>query len=77
MTQDPHDTQERIQLYRDIVQAYETVDKQIDALIMRNGGASRNMSAADREEYKELARKRSELHNEMRILEQALFTDES
>lgn len=76
MTQDPGDTQERIQLYRDIVQEYETVDKQIDALIMRNGGASRNMSPADRDKYKELARKRSELHNEMRILEQDLFKDD-
>jgi len=75
MTPTPDDTQGRIEIYRDIVQAYETVDKQIDALIMRNGGASRNMSASDRKEYKHLARKRSELHNEMRILEQALFDD--
>lgn len=67
--------QEQVQIYQHVVQAYEELDKQIDTLIMRNGGLSKNMSAGDREQYRELARKRRDLFNEMRVLERNLLDE--
>lgn len=69
--------QERVQRYHAITRDYETLDKEIDALIMRYGGASRNMPDAVLRQYRELARQRRDLHNEMLILEQELFDDEA
>lgn len=68
--------QEQIQQYQNVVQEYERLDREIDTLIMRNGGASRNMSAGDRERYRELAKRRSDLFNQMRVLEQDLLDEE-
>lgn len=61
-----------VRRYRQVVENYEAVDGQIDALIMANKGKSEDMSAADRHQYRSLARRRSEFLNEMRILEQQL-----
>jgi len=67
--------QERIQEYQQIVRTYEELDHEIDALIMKYKGASKNMPDDVLVEYREMARRRSELRNEMRILEQDLFND--
>ncbi len=68
--------QQRVQLYSSIVQEYEQLDHEIDALIMKNGGLSKNMSTGDRQRYRELARKRSSLFNEMRVLERDLLDED-
>ncbi|MEO1444380.1 MAG: hypothetical protein AAFV33_28555, partial [Chloroflexota bacterium] len=68
--QNENAVQQQVQAYRNVVQEYEKLDEQIDTLIMKNGGASRNMSEMDRETYKDLARQRRDLFNEMRALEQ-------
>lgn len=68
--------QEQIEQYQNVVREYEKLDQEIDALIMRNGGASRNMSVTDRERYRELAKQRSDLFNQMRVLEQDLLDEE-
>lgn len=73
-----HDqAQQRVQAYHTIVQQYEQLDQEIDALIMRNNGASKNMSDADRAQYRDLVRQRWDLQNEMRIMERELFEDEN
>jgi len=69
--------QERVQRYQAITQDYESLDKEIDALIMKYGGASRNMPDDVLRQYREMARRRRDLHNEMLILQQQLFGDES
>ena len=58
--------------YRQLVEAYEALDSRIDDLIMANGGKSEDMSAQDRRRYREWARQRNEMLNEMRILERQL-----
>ena len=66
---------EQLQLvahYRQLVEAYEAVDTKIDELIMTNRRKSEDMSAADMRQYRKLANKRSELLNEMRLLERQL-----
>jgi len=70
------DTQQRVQLYRQTVEEYERLDKEIDALIMKYDGASKNMPDDVLANYREMARRRGELRNEMRFLEQQLFEED-
>jgi hypothetical protein len=65
----------RVQEYRKLVLIYEALDSQIDALIMAHGGASEKMPEDVRARYKELARKRDDIQNEMRLLEQQLLDE--
>ena len=58
--------------YRQLVEDYEAIDGRIDELIMANQGKSEDMSAQDRRLYREWARQRSEILNEMRLLERQL-----
>jgi hypothetical protein len=62
--------------YQQIVLRYEALDAEIDALIMAHGGTSEKMPAADLRRYRELARQRDELLNEMRLMEHQLALDE-
>jgi hypothetical protein len=59
--------------YRKVVLAYEETNAEIDALIMAAAGGWDNMSEADRVLYRQLARQRDDLHNEMRVMEQQLL----
>ena len=68
--------QERVQRYQTISRDYEALDKAIDTLIMKYDGASKNMPDDVLDQYREMARRRRDLHNEMLILEQVLFDDE-
>ena len=61
-----------VQRYRKLVEAYEALDHQIDELVTASRGRADQMSAADLRTYRQLARKRSELLNDMRLLEQQL-----
>lgn len=65
-----------VQRYQQIVLQYEALDEQIDALIMEYGGGSENMPPDAYARYRDLARQRDELFNEMRELEQLLDIDE-
>lgn len=67
---------QQVQHYRKVVLLYEALDKQIDELIMAHGGASENMLPEDHDRYREMARERDELLNEMRRLEQELLDDD-
>ena len=58
--------------YRQLVEAYEAVDTKIDDLVMTKRKKSEDMSADDMRIYRDLANKRSELLNEMRLLERQL-----
>jgi hypothetical protein len=72
MPDDDRDALRRVQEYRKLVLLYEALDKQIDDLIMANGGLAENMSALDLARYRKLARQRDEVQNDMRALEQDL-----
>lgn len=61
-----------VQRYQKLVEAYEALDRQIDELVSASRGRTDEMSAADLRTYRQLARKRSELLNDMRLLEQQL-----
>ncbi|MCC6613118.1 MAG: hypothetical protein IT320_06540 [Anaerolineae bacterium] len=62
--------------YRKLVLLYEAVDAEIDQLIMQHGGRSEDMPDADRDRYRDLARQRDDLQNDMRAMEQRLLDEE-
>ncbi|MFQ3566526.1 MAG: hypothetical protein SNJ59_05970 [Aggregatilineales bacterium] len=65
-----------IQRYRDLVLAYEQLDEQIDQFLMASGGTTERMSTDVVARYREMARQRDELLNEMRALENELQIDD-
>jgi hypothetical protein len=67
----------KVQKYRKLVLVYEALDEEIDKLIMANGGFTENMSSEALQKYRELARKRDDVENEMRTLEQELEIDDT
>lgn len=66
----------RIQEYRKIVLLYEALDREIDDLIMAHGGFPEKMPPEALTRYRELARRRDDLQNEMRSIEQELDMNE-
>jgi hypothetical protein len=75
MSSDP-DMSSLIAKYRAVVEQYEQIDEDIDGLIMRYEGKSELMPPEDLERYRTLARRRDEIFNEMRSLEQQLLIDD-
>ena len=51
------------------------IDEQIDDLIHAHQGHSENMSDESRETYRQLARQRDDILNQMRTMEQTLFNE--
>lgn len=72
MPEDKSGQLDLVKQYRGLVEAYEALDSRIDELVNANRAPRDEMSAADLRQYRELARKRSELLNDMRLLEQQL-----
>ena len=72
MLENERDQLALVQKYRQLVEAYEALDSRIDELVTASRGSTEQMSAADLRQYRELARKRTELLNDMRLLEQQL-----
>ena len=63
---------ELVERYRELAEAYQALDAKIDSLIAATRGSGDRMSAEDLDRYRAWARKRSEVLNDMRILEQEL-----
>lgn len=76
MPDNGNDTHVRVDLYRQIVLEYERINAEIAALFARGGGSD-HLTDADRTRYRQLSRRRDELQNEMRLLEQQLLNDDS
>ena len=72
MSEDKSDQLALVQRYQILVEAYEALDRRIDELVSASRVPRAEMSAADLRQYRELARQRAELLNDMRLLEQQL-----
>jgi hypothetical protein len=70
------DPRREVQNYRKMVLIYEALDEEIDRLIMANGGGSENMPPEALDRYRDLARKRDDVLNEIHIMEQKLQLDD-
>jgi hypothetical protein len=67
---------DRVQQYRQLVLEYEALDEEIDHLLELHQGAAERMSASDLEHYRNLARRRDDIHNQIRELEQQIALDD-
>lgn len=76
MNDNESEQKQRVATYQRIVLQYEQLDEEIDNLLMAHDGRSDRMSPEDHARYRELARQRDELYNEMRALEQLLLSDD-
>jgi len=72
MPEDKSDQLALVQQYQVLVEAYEALDRRIDEFVSAIRVPRDEMSAADLRRYRELARQRAELLNDMRLLEQQL-----
>jgi hypothetical protein len=68
---------DRVQAYQKIVLDYEALDEEIDAFLAKHGGATERMSEEDLKRYRDLARRRDVIYNEMKALEQQLLDNDS
>lgn len=75
MLEDKDSALQMVQKYQELVLLYESLDKQIDTLIMAHGGVSENMPPESLAQYRHLARRRDDVQNEMRQLEHELSID--
>jgi hypothetical protein len=66
----------KVQQYRKLVLVYEALDEEIDQLIMANGGHTEDMAPDMMDRYRNLARRRDDVQNDMRALEQELQIDD-
>lgn len=73
MTEMPDDLRADLDRYQSLVRAYEALDERIDGLLASYGGNVDQMSAQDKQRYREMFRQRDELLNDMRMLEQTLI----
>jgi len=55
---------------------YEALDEEIDALLEHHQGATEKMSPDDLERYRDMARRRDDVYNQMKALEQQIFQDD-
>ncbi|MDX2160091.1 MAG: hypothetical protein SF162_02080 [bacterium] len=74
MTSDPL---QDVQRYRALVLEYEALDEQIDQFIIQRGGKQEHeMTTDDLTAYREMARRRDDLLNEIRQLETELHLND-
>jgi hypothetical protein len=71
----PESDAELVQAYRELVLRYEKLDEEIDALVAAHGSEDQ-MADQYLAQYRNLARQREDLLNEMRLLEQQLHLDD-
>jgi len=66
----------QVQEYQRLVLEYEALDEEIDVLLERHQGAAERMSPEDLRQYREMARRRDDIYNQMKTLEQQIFQDD-
>jgi hypothetical protein len=66
----------QVQEYQRLVLEYEALDEQIDVLLARHQGTAEKMSPEDLRQYREMARRRDDIYNQMKTLEQQIFQDD-
>ena len=76
MNGDDDTTKGQVERYRLLVLSYEKLDKEIDELIMSYGGGTEKMPPEALAHYRDLARQRTDVQNDILWLEQRLMGDE-
>lgn len=73
MTDKTPEERAKIEAYRKLVLEYEQLDQEIDMLLTRHDGGTKNMSAEDFSRYRELAARRDEVYSRIQAMENILF----
>ncbi|HEX2905632.1 MAG TPA: hypothetical protein VHO69_02140 [Phototrophicaceae bacterium] len=76
MSEEDRSQLHQVQEYRKIVLLYEALDEQIDAFLTAHGGHTEKMSADEVAQYRQMARRRDDLLNQMRAMEHQLNINE-
>lgn len=76
MSQEERDARQQVEEYRQLVLRYEALDEEIDSFLTAQGGKLDEMTADDRAHYRQMARQRDDLFNDMRALEHLLHITE-
>ena len=72
MGQEERDSRQQVEEYRQLVLRYEALDEEIDSYLNAQGGKLDEMTEADLDHYRQMARQRDDLLNDMRALEHLL-----
>jgi len=67
---------QRVAEYQRLVERYQQLDEEIDALLTAHQGHTENMSDEAMVQYRALARQRDDVFNAMRAMEQTLFNED-
>ena len=70
------DMRDQVQAYDALVEKYHELDEQIDNLLTKYNGYTKNMPPEAIQQYRDLARERDDVFNSMRLMEQKLFSDD-
>lgn len=70
------DAQEQAQHYQNLIAEYEGLSQQIQALLDANAGHTENLAEADMLKYRQLAKRRDELYDQIKSIE-ASWLDEN
>lgn len=65
-----------VEEYQRVVLAYETLDQEIDTLLNTHRGNHEDMPDEELQRYRALARRRDELYNTMRYMEQQFLEND-
>ncbi len=75
---DSDESRRAVEEYQRVALAYETLHQEIDTLLNIHRGSHEDMPAEELQRYRELARRRDDLYNTMRYMEQQfLESDDS
>lgn len=66
---------EQVTQYNELVHQYHALDEDIDTLLEQYQGHSENMTDESRATYRQMARQRDDILNQMREMEQTLFSE--
>jgi hypothetical protein len=69
------EARQRVKAYEQAVIAYETMDREVDQLLQKAGGHTKDLSDALYARYRELADQRDLAYNQMKALEEGLLSD--
>lgn len=72
MSEQERDARQQVEEYRQLVLRYEALDEEIDDFLASQGGKLDEMTEADLDHYRQMARQRDDLLNDMRALEHQL-----
>jgi hypothetical protein len=67
---------DQVRRYRELVLEYEALDEAVDSLLVQHKGSTDQMSEDDLIRYRELARRRDDVYNQMKTIEHQILLDD-